>query len=158
MPQMEDIINRALSNHEPVAISTKSPFVLLAEDRQAALKQTGIVLNPNGTLANPNMDRDALIKLEYQVRSAPRTPLILWAQHAYTVIGFDPATNMITLRNPFGTEDQPEPDGRQKNAPWAGRIDIQARSQYVEDLGQGVIKMKFDVLYRYLARLVWTTL
>jgi len=158
MSQMADIINRALLNHEPVAIATKSPFVLLAEDRQAALKQAGVALNPNGTLADPNIDRDALLRLEYHVRSAPRTPLILWAQHAYTVIAFDPASNIITMRNPFGTEDQPEPDGTQKNAPWAGRVDAQTRSQYIQDLGQGVIKIKFDILYRYLSKLVWTTL
>lgn len=158
MPQMADIINRALLNHEPVVISTKSPLVLLREDRLAALKQYGVTLTPDSTLADPNMDRDSLVKLEDKVCSAPRTPLILWGQHAYTVTAFDPITNMITLRNPFGTEDQPEPDGRPKNAPWAGRIDIDERKRHIQDLGQGQIKMKFDVLYLYLAKLIWTDL
>jgi len=151
--QMADIINGALLNHEPIAIGTKSKIGLRMEIMTATYKQAGVDLDSKGRPTNPNFEQDlragkynSLIHMSETLK----IPLILWGNHAYTVVAFDPTTNMITLRNPFGTEERP--------APWAGNIDMDERKRLVQDLGQGYIKLKLDTLYPYIGKLIWTTL
>jgi tetratricopeptide (TPR) repeat protein len=65
-------------------------------------------------------------------------PEIVFAAHAYTITGFDPSRNMITLRNPHGRRAQsfaPLPDDPQQ--------------LHFQQLGGGVCKMDIATFQKY---------
>ena len=155
--QMADIINAALLNHQPVAIGTKSRLGLRMEEMAIAWKQAGVKLDASGKPIDPNFERNAKAgkynSLLHMSITQNLPPLILWGNHAYTVIAFDPVTNMITLRNPFGTDDLNDPQAQ--SADWAGEIDMDKRKRLVQDLGGGYVKLNLNALYPYIRKLVW---
>jgi hypothetical protein len=67
----------------------------------------------------------------------PGLPELVVERHAYTITGFDPATNLITLRNPWG--HNPE------------YMDLENDPQHLQfqQLGDGVFKMSIPLFQKY---------
>lgn len=140
--EIAEILDKALLNKEAVVIDTASQSQIRVKDQLNAFLEAGVPIN-----SNPSAEAFELIQTKLK-----RTPIILWTRHAYTVIDFDRNTNLITLRNPFGT------DTPQQTARWAAKIDTKARNQLVQDLGNGFIRMRLDVLYPYIRAVFWSTM
>lgn len=64
-------------------------------------------------------------------------PALVFGNHAYTIIGFDPARNMITLRNPHGHNSHPFQAANDPN-----HVDF-------ELIGNGVFKMSIAKFQKY---------
>jgi hypothetical protein len=73
----------------------------------------------------------------YDNRTIGNLPVIVVPAHAYTIIGLDPAKNMVTLRNPHGAGAQ--------------RFSLASDPQHLkfEQLNDGVLKISLDLFATY---------
>lgn len=73
----------------------------------------------------------------WTIRTLISLPEIIVPQHAYTIVGFDPNTNMVTIRNPHGKNSE--------------RFDLETdpKHESFEQLDDGVFKMSLPLIQKY---------
>jgi hypothetical protein len=65
------------------------------------------------------------------------TPPLVEPYHGYTITGFDPASGMVTFRNPEGSNSQ------------RFRLEEDKQHKKFEQLNDGVFKMHISLISRY---------
>jgi Calpain family cysteine protease len=71
---------------------------------------------------------------------------VVTPNHAYTIMGYDSRTKIVTLRNPYGSA----------TPSWAPNADAgEVSNSLVRDLGQGLVQMNLGTIKYYFRYIAW---